>query len=182
MNIIQNTIHKSTKKDRLNIIIVPFTGDFENELSELGHNLYIIGNEKDIYSYYNNNNKIKPNNITLFPVIDNQLKISAITSYDLIISTGRIHYELAKRLQNVYQIPIILVEHDMPDLQKWQIKHINDEIIKNGPDAIIAYNTVIFKHWQSLGILVTEKTEWEKLFFKITKGAFNYDESICNTQ
>jgi len=181
MNIIQNTIHTATKKNRLNILILPFKGDFETQLADLGHNLYLIGKDEEFRGYYSN--KIKPANIIFFPVLNDQLKISTITSYDLIICTGRIHYELAKKLQGVYQIPIILVEHDIPNLQKWQIKHINNEIINNKPAAITSYNQVIFKHWHEIGLLLTNKNEWQNLFYKITKGAFKGnkdDESINN--
>ena len=171
MNIIQNTIHKATKKSRLNILIVPFNGDFEYQLAELGHNLYVIGTENDFAEYSKKEIK-RPNNLTFFPVLNNNFDKVPYITYDLIISNGRIHYNLAKKLQAIYQIPIILVEHDMPELQPWQKKQINNEILNDRPSAILAFNSVIYKHWDEIGNLFTTKQEWQNLFFKLTNGGF----------
>lgn len=171
MNIVQNTIYCSIKKSILNILIIPFAGKFEFQLADLGHNLFIIGEEWEI----NKSCEIdkKPPNITFFPVQkEQQLKIPNYISFDLIICNRRINYHLAKQLQLIYQTPIILVEHDIPDLQNWQKKQINNELLINKPSAIISLNNTIFNHWGEIGGVFTKKEEWQSLFYQLTKGGY----------
>ena len=177
MNIIQNTIHKSHKKDRLNILSMPFIGEFEYSfVDNFGHILCIIDDHKKISEFCEKNPK--PSRITFFPAQNNDIKVSKLISFDLMIVNGRNYYELAEKLYPFYQIPIIIIEHDIPNLKRWQIKNINRNIISKNPAAIININLIIHKHWNEIGIVLTEKEQWQKLLFQITKGGFN--ENICD--
>lgn len=178
MNIIQNTIHKSHKKDRLNILVMPFVGQFEYNLAaDLGHNLFIIDDHKKISEFCEKNKK--PDNITFFPAQNNNIKVSKLISFDLILINGRNHYEFAEKINPFYQIPVIIVEHEIPKLQKWQIKKINKSVIGKQPIAIININLLVHKHWNEIGVVLTEKEQWQKLLYQATKGGF--DENFSNS-
>jgi hypothetical protein len=173
VNIIQNTIHKSHKKDKLNILVMPFIGQFEYDMANsLKHNLFIIDDFRKIDEFCENNNK--PPNITFFPAQNNDIRISKLISFDLILINGRNHYEFAEKIMPIYQIPAIIVEHEMPSLKKWQMKDINQRILSKQPAAIISINQLVFKYWKEVGVILTKKEEWQELLFNITRGGFDY--------
>lgn len=167
MNIVQNTIHKSIKKPYLNILVLPFVGQFEYDLAKLGHSLFIIDNKDKIDKFCEEHKK--PHNITFFPAKDGNVAVPRFISLDLIITNNRISYGLGERLAPFFQVPIILVEHDTPELQKWQKKQINDEI---KPNVLVSISEKVFKHWGEVGILVNTEEKWQELFKKLTLGGF----------
>ena len=166
MNIIQNTIHKSIQKDLLNILVIPFIGDFEYDLAKLGHNLFIISDPQKINTFEEKSGR--PQNITFFPAQSN-INIPRDIGFDLILINGRINYHLGEKILPFFQIPIIIVEHETPELFYWQKKQINNEMQNI---LIVSLNNQVFNHWQSVGIIINNHNEWQKLLYDITKGGF----------
>jgi hypothetical protein len=170
MNIIQNTIHKSTRKPHLTILVIPFSGEFEEKLAVLGHCLAVVEDKKVFDKYWQE--KSKPPNMIFFPAQNDALKISKLIQFDLIICNNRTNYGAAHQLKQYYQIPVVVVEHELADLQDWEKTRINNKILEEG-DIIINGNSTIHKHWGGIGYMFTSEDEWQQLFYQLTRGGFD---------
>lgn len=166
MNIVQNVIYKSHRKEKLNILYF-IIGGHELTLAA-AHNLFIVDNQPKIDEFCGKYKK-EAAPLTFFPVRDNKLDIYRYIPFDLIIVNNRINFHLARSISPFYQIPVIIVENEKPDLQNWQKKQISLEC---SSAIIISFDESIFKHWNENGVLLKEQ-DWQKLLYDVTKGGFN---------
>lgn len=112
---IQSILHKINRKpgDKLNIITFPSDDHYDTSLAATGHDFWAVTmpGAKTWLPYYP-----KPRNYHLIPIVDgNKAILPTYVTYDLIIVHNRAqHYDLARNLGVEYDIPVILVDHDLP--------------------------------------------------------------------
>jgi hypothetical protein len=169
MNIVKNIVHRATKKPYLNILVLPYDGEYEKILVEnLPHYLYT----HPTLSIKEWKNPTDSSKIIYIKADKHNVSISENICLDCIITHNRTtQYEIAEKISSLYQIPIILVEHEKPPT-KW----IREQL-KNRCSNIVYSNEEVAKSWGEFTTIIEYPTndmidftnKWNELINKATK-------------
>ncbi len=175
MSIVKNIVRSVSAKDKLNILVAPLDGMFEDMLSETGHDIYALPMLSK-YGFVGTKCKVLEN--------PNHLPINL--TFDAIICNDRVvQFDTCRNISNVLHIPLVVVEHYNP-VNMLRLDDLNVISANQKVKNYVYVDESIHNYWHDNGKLihygVTKQQPVEKQDVILACGHFNQLEhmSVAN--